>query len=115
MTTPSCRPFALLVLLGILLLNGCELAKPPAARQAKNLAPIGPQLPAEPVSAAMALLAEGQQRIAEDVLGCASTDKDASLDVVFLHSACLRSRFMADQALTGWCRLLRDAGEPIDG
>ena len=71
------------------------------------MAPVPPVATVDQI--ARARLAAGEQNIAEALLAAACANKDATPEVVFLNSVCLRSRFMVEEATLGWCQLLRRA------
>ncbi len=110
LTSPS---VALLGLGVPLLLCGCWGAKPlpaPKPSPAPSAALAPPPAPVLTVPQIVrARLAAGEQNIAEALLASACASPDAALEVVFLNSACLRSRFMTGEASRGWCQLLQRA------
>ena len=73
------------------------------------------QLPELPIKKVLDLLAQGEQGEAEALLAIASNSSFAPPEIIFLHSACLRSRFLVRDAMLGWVRTFQQAPESAQG
>ena len=102
---------AFLAVAGLLLLVGCSTPKatPPAPTPptpVKVVAVTPPPIPVDIARLALEHIAKGEQEVAEGMLAAACKSSFATPEVVFLNTACLRSRFEIGEALMGWVQIL---------